>query len=211
MDTLSQDYDLLFKILLIGNSSVGKSSILLRFSDDTFQDTFLPTIGVDFKIRTFDQGDNTIKMQIWDTAGQERFKTITASYFKGANGVILVFDITEKNTFTEIESWLAEVEKNSTDKNIVKLLVGNKIDLEHARQVTTDEAVEFAKDHGMTYIETSAKNAINIEKAFTTIAAEIKNRLVKDGYVIEKRDNFKLRDSKAIDFGDGEKPKKKCC
>jgi len=109
-----QEYDYLFKLLLIGNSSVGKSCILLRFSDNIFNDNFLPTIGVDFKIRTFDLQSKTIKMQIWDTAGQERFKTITSSYYRGAHGVILVYDITDRQSFKDLENWLLETEKHAS-------------------------------------------------------------------------------------------------
>jgi Ras-related protein Rab-1A len=132
---MNQDYDYLFKLLLIGNSSVGKSSLLLRFSDNIFSEryhfylfSFLPTIGVDFKIRTFESSGSTVKLQIWDTAGQERFKTITASYYKGAHGIILVYDITDRQSFKDIENWLAEVDKYGNE-NVVKMLVGNKSDL----------------------------------------------------------------------------------
>lgn len=143
--SLNQDYDYLFKLLLIGNSSVGKSSLLLRFSDNIFSEryllaygSFLPTIGVDFKIRTFDLNGSTVKLQIWDTAGQERFKTITSSYYKGAHGIILVYDITDRQSFKDIENWLAEVDKFGNE-NVVKLLVGNKSDLENNRAVKTEE------------------------------------------------------------------------
>ena len=129
--------------MLIGNSAVGKSSLLLRFSDNTFSESFLPTIGVDFKIRTFEMNGKTVKLQIWDTAGQERFKTITSSYYKGAQGIILVYDITDRQSFKDVENWLAEVEKHASE-NVIKLLVGNKCDLESARAVTFEEGKEFA-------------------------------------------------------------------
>lgn len=122
---MNPDYDYLFKILLIGNSGVGKSSLLLRFADDTFTDNFMPTIGVDFKIRTLEVDGRTIKLQIWDTAGQERFKTITSSYYKGAHGIIVVYDITDKESFKNIDTWMTEVEKHASD-NVSRILVGNK-------------------------------------------------------------------------------------
>ena len=122
---MNPDYDYLFKILLIGNSGVGKSSLLLRFADDTFTDNFMPTIGVDFKIRTLEVDGRTIKLQIWDTAGQERFKTITSSYYKGAHGIIVVYDITDKESFKNIDTWMNEVEKHASD-NVSRILVGNK-------------------------------------------------------------------------------------
>jgi len=176
--SLQQDYDYLFKLLLIGNSAVGKSSLLLRFSDNIFNESFLPTIGVDFKIRTFDLKGKTVKLQIWDTAGQERFKTITSSYYKGAHGIILVYDITDKQSFKDVETWLAEVDKFAND-NVVKLLVGNKCDMEQQRAVTYDEGKEFADQLGIKFLETSAKNAVKVDESFFTLAEEIKSRIAK--------------------------------
>lgn len=176
--TLQNDYDYLFKLLLIGNSAVGKSSLLLRFSDNIFNESFLPTIGVDFKIRTFELSSKTVKLQIWDTAGQERFKTITSSYYKGAHGIILTYDITDKQSFKDIENWLSEVEKFANE-NVIKLLVGNKSDLESQRQVTFEEGKEFADSLGVQFLETSAKNNSNVEKAFFALANEIKGRVQK--------------------------------
>ncbi|TNV84127.1 hypothetical protein FGO68_gene14490 [Halteria grandinella] len=112
---MNPEYDYLFKVLLIGNSGVGKSSLLLRFADDVFTDNFMPTIGVDFKIRTIEVDGKTIKLQIWDTAGQERFKTITSSYYKGAHGIIVTYDITDRESFSAIENWMNEVEKHASD------------------------------------------------------------------------------------------------
>lgn len=133
---LSKDYDMVFKILLIGNSSVGKSSLLLRFADDVFNESFLPTIGVDFKIRTLDSvSGSVVKLQIWDTAGQEKFKTITAAYYKGAQGLIVAFDITDRQSFIDVEKWLGEADKYA-NLNMVKLLVGNKCDMEANREVS---------------------------------------------------------------------------
>ena len=180
--SLQQDYDYLFKLLLIGNSAVGKSSLLLRFSDNIFNESFLPTIGVDFKIRTFDLSNKTVKLQIWDTAGQERFKTITSSYYKGAHGIILVYDITDRQTFKDIENWLSEVEKFANE-NVVRLLIGNKCDLESNRQVSREEGQEFADSLGVKFIETSAKECTNVEKSFFTMANEIKGRVQKVDHV----------------------------
>ena len=170
---LKKDYDFLFKLLLIGKSAVGKSSLLLRFSDNIFNEVSLPTIGVDFKIRTIDLSGKTVKLQIWDTAGQERFRTITSSYYKGTHGIILTYDITDKQSFKDIENWLTEVEKFANE-NVIKLLVGNKSDLESSRQVKFEEGKEFADSLGIQFIETSAKNSSNVEKAFFTLANEIK-------------------------------------
>ena len=130
-----QDYDYLFKVLLIGNSSVGKSSLLLRFVDNQWNDLFVPTIGVDFKIRTMEIDNKNVKLQIWDTAGQERFKNITASYYRGAHGIFVVYDISDTESFKNINNWLIEIEKNA-NKNVYKILVGNKCDLEDKRTVS---------------------------------------------------------------------------
>ncbi|CAD8151433.1 unnamed protein product [Paramecium octaurelia] len=181
--SLQQEYDYLFKILLIGNSAVGKSSLLLRFADNVFNESFLPTIGVDFKIRTFDLNGKTVKLQIWDTAGQERFKTITNSYYKGAHGIILVYDVTDKQSFKDVENWLAEVEKYANE-NVVRVLVGNKVDLESKREVTPEEGKELADSLNIRFIETSAKNSSNVEKAFITLANEIKAKVAKSSEAI---------------------------
>jgi len=174
---MNPDYDYLFKILLIGNSGVGKSSLLLRFADDTFTDNFMPTIGVDFKIRTLEVDGKTIKLQIWDTAGQERFKTITSSYYKGAHGIIVVYDVTDKESYKNIDTWMNEVEKHASD-NVSRILWGNKSDLTDARQVSTDEGKELADQFNIRFMETSAKESANVEEAFTLMTKEIKSRVV---------------------------------
>ena len=177
---MNPEYDYLFKVLLIGNSGVGKSLLLLRFADDVFSENFMPTIGVDFKIRTIEVDGKTIKLQIWDTAGQERFKTITSSYYKGAHGIIVTYDVTDKESFKAIDNWMSEVEKHASD-NVSKILVGNKCDLEESRQVSTDEGKELAEHFGIKFLETSAKQSNNVEEAFITMTKEIKSRVVHTG------------------------------
>jgi len=167
-----QDVDHIFKVLIIGDSSVGKSNILLRFSDNIFHDTFLPTIGVDFKIRNVKIADQTIKLNIWDTAGQERFKTITSTYYKGAHGIILVYDVTDRESFNNINNWLSEIKKHAGPQ-VVKLLVGNKSDLEQERVVTNKEGKDFADSLGIAFLETSAKQRINIDESFMTLTKQI--------------------------------------
>ena len=130
-----QTYELLFKILLAGNTSVGKSSIFLRFVDNIWNDVFVPTIGVDFKIKTLNIDNKNVKIQIWDTAGEERFRTIISSYYRGAHGILLIFDLTEIESFNNLNNWLAEIEKNA-NKNVVKVLIGNKCDLEDKRVIS---------------------------------------------------------------------------
>merc|ERR1711957_913509 len=173
---MQAEYDYPFKVLLIGNSGVGKSSLLVRFADDVFTDNFMPTIGVDFKIRNNEVDGKTIKLQIWDTAGQERFKTITSSYYKGAHGIIVTYDITCRDSFSAIQNWMAEVEKHASD-NISRILVGNKCDLESQRVVSSEEGQELADHYCIRFLETSAKDSKNVEQAFTLMTREIKNRV----------------------------------
>ena len=155
---------------------MGKSCLLLRFADDTYTESYISTIGVDFKIRTVEQEGKTIKLQIWDTAGQERFRTITSSYYRGAHGIIVVFDVTDMESFNNVKQWLHEIDRYASE-GVNKLLVGNKCDLEGQRSVTTEQAREFAESLGIEYLETSAKDRVNVEEAFTTMASQIKGRM----------------------------------
>lgn len=170
------EYDYLFKLLLIGDSGVGKSCMLLRFADDTYTESYISTIGVDFKIRTVELEGKTIKLQIWDTAGQERFRTITSSYYRGAHGIIIVYDVTDQESFDNVKQWLQEIDRYACEK-VNTLLVGNKSDLTTKRMVTYEAAKEFADSVDMEFLETSAKNATNVEKAFMVMAAQIKKRM----------------------------------
>jgi len=173
---MNPEYDYLFKLLLIGDSGVGKSCLLLRFSDDTYTESYISTIGVDFKIRTIELDGKTIKLQIWDTAGQERFRTITSSYYRGAHGIIVVYDTTDQESFSNLKQWLHEIDRHACD-NVNKLLVGNKSDLTHKKVVDYPTAKEYADSLGIPILETSAKNATNVEQAFLTMATEIKSRM----------------------------------
>ena len=164
-DIISQDYDYLFKVLLLGDSDVGKSSLILRYTDETFNSKLVNSIGVDFKMKKREIDGKIIKVQIWDTAGHERFRSITYSYYRGANSIIIVFDVSDKKSFISITEWLKQIEKHAKE-NVFKFLVGNKSDLENERQVTYEEAKKYADEHDLPYIETSAKNGININELF---------------------------------------------
>uniref|UniRef100_UPI00358F2705 ras-related protein Rab-10 n=1 Tax=Myxine glutinosa TaxID=7769 RepID=UPI00358F2705 len=165
-------YDLLFKLLLIGDSGVGKTCILFRFSDDAFNTTFISTIGIDFKIKTIELGGKKIKLQIWDTAGQERFHTITTSYYRGAMGIMLVYDITNSKSFENISKWLRNIDEHASE-DVERMLLGNKCDMEEKRLVPKEKGEQIAKEHGIRFFETSAKSNINIEEAFFTLAEDI--------------------------------------
>ena len=166
----------MFKVLLIGDSAVGKTSVLLRYVDDTFNPEFQTTIGVDFKISTFQLNGKVIKLQLWDTAGQDRFKTIVASYYRGAHGIILAFDITNSTSFQNITRWYEE-SQNYLQKSVPKLLIGNKADLSSQRAVKTEEAKALADRLGVDYIETSAKNSQGVKLAFETLSKNILNNV----------------------------------
>jgi Ras-related protein Rab-1A len=199
---MTHDYDYLFKILIIGDSGVGKTGLLLRFTDDTFTESYISTIGVDFKIKTIEMDGKYIKMQIWDTAGQERFRTITSSYYRGAHGIILVYDVTDSESFNNIQQWLYEINRYS-NKDVCKLLVGNKTDKEDKRVITTFSGEEYAQHLGIDFIETSAKNSDNVDNAFLNLSRQIKNRM-KNSYVsTNKTTNI----SKTIPVTN----KKQCC
>eukprot|EP01106_Pelomyxa_sp_JSP_P018718 TRINITY_DN889_c0_g1_i1.p1 TRINITY_DN889_c0_g1~~TRINITY_DN889_c0_g1_i1.p1 ORF type:complete len:211 (-),score=60.60 TRINITY_DN889_c0_g1_i1:126-758(-) len=178
MSMQQKEYDFMYKILLIGDSGVGKSCLLLRFADDYWTDTYISTIGVDFKIKTIELDGKIIKMQIWDTAGQERFRTITSSYYRGAHGIMVVFDVTDPQSFTNVKQWLSEIERYAAEQ-VCRILVGNKIDLEQKRVITTASAQSFADSVTVNYIETSAKNSLNVDKVFADMAREIRKKAAK--------------------------------
>jgi len=175
-----QPHDFLIKLLLIGDSGVGKSSLLLRFSDDSFTQSFITTIGIDFKIKTLEIDGKRIKLQIWDTAGQERFRTITTAYYRGAMGILLVYDVTDENSFENIRNWIRNIEQHAAE-NVNKLLIGNKSDMESEKAVETKRGEDLANEYGITFFECSAKTNVNVTEAFTHIAVQIKDRLIKQG------------------------------
>ncbi|CAM8894003.1 unnamed protein product [Rhodiola kirilowii] len=175
----SQKIDYVFKVVLIGDSAVGKSQILARFSRNEFSLDSKATIGVEFQTRTLMIQHKSVKAQIWDTAGQERYRAVTSAYYRGAVGAMLVYDITKRQSFDHIPRWLEEL-RGLADKNIVIILIGNKCDLESQRAVPTEDAKEFAQKEGLFFLETSALEATNVETAFTTVLTEIFNIVNKN-------------------------------
>ena len=200
-----EDYDFIFKVLLLGNSDVGKSSLILRYVDGTWSNTFIPTIGVDFKVKTIEVDNKKIKMQIWDTAGQERFRTVIASYFKGSHGVLLIYDVTNKTSFKQLESWLEIIENNASE-DILKILIGNKIDLEEDREVTKEEGQSFANQHNIQFMETSAKMNTNVNEAFEALA-----KIMMEFNVNQKVKATKNDKTVKVSSGKNLSTKKKCC
>jgi small GTP-binding protein len=177
------EYDLIFKLLLVGDSGVGKTNITTRFAKDQFDLESKATIGVEYASKKVKIDGMNIKAQIWDTAGQERYQSITRAYYRGSKGAFIVFDITKKQSFYNIDNWFAELKK-SADQNITIILLGNKSDLDEERQVTTEEGLMKAKEYGknilksgIPYMETSAKTSVNIDKAFLRLV-EGKKRLM---------------------------------
>ncbi|KAL0710675.1 hypothetical protein Bca4012_017653 [Brassica carinata] len=166
------DYDYLFKVVLTGDSGVGKSNLLSRFTKNDFSHDSRSTIGVEFATRSIQVDDKIVKAQIWDTAGQERYRAITSAYYRGAVGALLVYDVTRHVTFENVERWLKEL-RNHTDANIVIMLVGNKADLRHLRAIPTEEVKAFAERENTFFMETSALEALNVEKAFTEVLTQI--------------------------------------
>ncbi|KAK2642076.1 hypothetical protein Ddye_023839 [Dipteronia dyeriana] len=166
------DYDYLFKLVLIGDSGVGKSNLLSRFTRNEFSLESKSTIGVEFATRSIRCDEKVVKAQIWDTAGQERYRAITSAYYRGAVGALLVYDVTRHVTFENVERWLKEL-RDHTDANIVIMLVGNKADLRHLRAVSTEDATAFAERENTFFMETSALEATNVENAFKEVLTQI--------------------------------------
>ncbi|XP_060680017.1 ras-related protein Rab-10-like [Hemiscyllium ocellatum] len=173
MQDVNLSGDTLSKVIMVGDSNVGKTAILKRLTEDNFHASFIPTIGIDFRVKTIKINENnTIKLQIWDTAGQERFHALTTHYFQGSNGLMLVYDITNLKTFTNITYWIKDTNEYAGN-NVGRILIGNKCDMLAARQVSWDNGKRLAQENGMQFFETSAKEDMNIEKAFATLGEEI--------------------------------------
>jgi Ras-related protein Rab-2A len=173
-------YSYLFKYIIIGDSGVGKSCLLLQFVDKRFQQGHDLTIGVEFGARMITIDNIKIKLQIWDTAGQESFRSITRSYYRGAVGALLVYDITRRETFSHLTSWLEDARQHSSEMTI--MLIGNKSDLDKKRAVSYDEGQTFAKQNGLIFLETSAKTAENVEDAFLNTAKMIHEKIIDGSY-----------------------------
>ena len=199
------NFSVFFKILLIGDLGVGKSCVILRYVEGDFPGNIMSSIGVDFKTKQIELDDHSIKMQIWDTAGHEKFRTITTSYYKSAQAIIILYDITQKSSFEHIRNWITEIDKFGK-QGVLKVIVGNKLDLENNRKISKEDAENLALKYGVKLWEVSAKDNTNIEEMFVDT---IKTLLEKNSKIISESssmgNNIKL--SKNIK----NKKNKKCC
>ena len=191
-----------YKVLLLGNSSVGKTCILIRFSEDTFNDNYEVTIGLNYRIKTITLDNTPIKMQIWDTSGEEKFKAIAKNFYRGAHGVLLIYDICQKSSFLDVKGWIEQIIENTDNDEIVMILCGNKNDMEKERVISKEEGENLAKNYGIPFFECSAKNNINIDEIFNTMANNIHSK-VGNRYSIAMKlnsNNFKKKVEKCCAF-----------
>ena len=208
-------YDMIFKIVLIGDTSVGKTNILSKYLTDEFDPKSKATVGVEFGVKNFKIENNIVKVQIWDTAGEERYRSITNAYYKGAKGSLLVYDITNKKSFENVEKWISDLKANA-DEDISMILLGNKTDLEDKRVVSTEEGKNKAEFYNLTFMETSALNGNNIQEAFNELIMDVYK---KNHELLENQAKVEIiRDKKTIELDKGEdndtnevKEKKWCC
>lgn len=176
---------------------MGKSCLLLRFCDDSFTPSFITTIGIDFKIRIVDLEGRRIKVQIWDTAGQERFRTITTAYYRGAMGIMLVYDVTDERSFNNVRNWIRNVDQYATE-GVNKILIGNKCDDVERRVVDRERGLELAREYGLKFMETSAKTNTNVDEAFLTLSKDIKRRLIDTGKLAPEHANNNITNNGAV-------------
>ena len=187
-----------YKVLLLGDSSVGKTCFLKRYIDNTFQDAYLSTIGFDFKFKNVELNNGkTVRVQIWDTAGQERFRTIAKSYYRGAHGILLIYDVTARGTFENIRKWLTQIKQEAPKRTSI-IIVANKIDCEE-REVTKEEGEELGKTNGLTVFEASAKDSINVKESFQDLVEKI-----SETFANISLNSSKLKNEKNVN-------KKGCC
>ena len=209
------NYQYIFKLILIGNSGVGKSCILQRYMKHTFEESYKCTIGVDFLMKSIVINGQTVKLQLWDTAGQEKYKSMVSSYYRGANVALIVFDITNHESFDALPLWIENFYKNGPEqKNII--LIGNKKDLADLRQVTQQEAEAFSETNNMMYFETSAKEGDNIEYIFNYAAEKLLEFYGRNNEAILKRqmtpnNDIQSSNFKEIRIEESPNKKKKCC
>ncbi|KAJ4931711.1 ras-related protein Rab-37-like isoform X1 [Gymnodraco acuticeps] len=200
--SVNEYYDIAFKVMLLGDSSVGKTCVLVRFKDGAFLGgNFIATVGIDFRNKVVDVDNLKVKLQIWDTAGQERFRSVTHAYYRDAQALLLLYDITSKMSFDNIRAWLTEIHEYA-QKDVVIMLLGNKADVAAERVVKTEDGERLAKEYGVPFMETSAKTGVNVELAFLAIAKELKHRATQQ----QNEPKFQIHD-----YIEAQKHKSSCC
>jgi Ras-related protein Rab-11A len=204
------NYELMVKVVIVGDSGVGKTNIMSKYLKNEFHEDSKATVGVEFGSKQFNIQGHQVKAQIWDTAGQERYKAITSAYYKGAKGAFIVYDISRKNTFDSISRWVSDITATA-DKKITLILIGNKSDLEDQRQVTKEQGEEKAKEFGLAFLETSASSGDNLEKAFSLMINEVYKKCQED--INAETDDNVVDQGKDITLNKpaGKTEKKKCC
>jgi len=168
--------DLMMKLLLLGDSGVGKTCLLLRFADDVFNETFISTIGIDFKHKNIEIDGRKIKLQIWDTAGQEKYRTITSAYYRSAQGIVLCYDVTDERSFNNVAQWVRNIDEHA-NASVNRILVGNKCDSPDKRVISLEKGKALAAKYGIKFFETSARSNIGVSEAFMALARDVKDRL----------------------------------
>ena len=210
---MSNDYDVIIKLVVLGDTSVGKTNLLLRYVNDKFDAHSQPSLGMDYLTKDMEIDDYNIKVQFWDTAGQEKYRSIALSYFRAADGILLIYDLARRETFENIKDWLRDVRENSTKENKI-MLVGNKIDLEEEREVTTEEGESFAKENGLFFYETSAKTNEEgcVDEAFTSIIKECSTLLISQYKEKEELGKNRIRkETLMLKESQAKKEKGWCC
>eukprot|EP01119_Soliformovum_irregulare_P013627 TRINITY_DN3651_c0_g1_i1.p1 TRINITY_DN3651_c0_g1~~TRINITY_DN3651_c0_g1_i1.p1 ORF type:complete len:215 (+),score=37.69 TRINITY_DN3651_c0_g1_i1:132-776(+) len=202
---MSADPDYIFKILILGDAGAGKSSLLLRYTDDMFCDSYMSTVGVDFKFKTVQINGKIVKLQIWDTAGQERYRNITSSYYRGALGIVLVYDVTNTQSYRNLDRWVNDINTNISDSSPITVMIGNKTDAVSQRVVPFEDAKSLADSQGMCYFETSAKTADNVATVFENLVQQIYTKKIlipSDPPKYKKPDEVKKKNRTCVGLGD---------
>ena len=210
---MNETYDFLFKVVVVGDSGVGKTGITNRYLKGNFQEDTKTTVGVEFGAKKVYIKDKCVKIQIWDTAGQERYRSVTTAYYKGAKGALIVYDITNTQTFENVECWIKEV-KDATDKEIKIILIGNKSDLEENRLVSVEEGRLMSEENNLSFFETSGKNNINVDKAFDDISVEVVSNMIEKSKFEDKDDFLLSSNFKNMNLNENNDKlvkKKECC
>ena len=204
---MEENTEMIFKIILIGDTATGKTNILSQYINNKFETDSKATIGVELSFKTFNINNDKVTAQIWDTAGQERYKSMTKAYFKGALGALVVYDITKKSTFENIDKWILDL-KSCADEKVSIILIGNKCDLESSREISKEEGEKKAKTIEVAFLETSALKGDNIELAFKTLIEEVYNKCRKEFEAVAEVEIMK---GKALTGEDAKKETKSCC